>query len=181
MSEYRAAHRYALAMIGVAEERNEVDQVGNDCRHLERLISRSRDFLLFLQSPVIKAQKKRRILDELLRGRVGDTMLRFLFFLVSRGREGLVPQILTEFFRLRDKRMGVVNVTASVAVPMTPAQEQRLIERLEQTTKKTVRMKYILDASLRAGFTVRLEDTVWDASVRHELENLRRRLSGGSA
>ena len=181
MSEYRAAHRYALALIGVAEERNEVDQVGRDCLHLDGLLSGSRDLLLFLHSPVINANKKRPVLDELLRGRIGETMLKFLFFLVSRGREGILPQILTEFFRLRDERMGIMHGTASVAVPLTPAQEQRLIERLEQATKKTVRMKYVVDASLKAGFTVRLEDTVWDASVRNELENLRRRFVAGDA
>jgi F-type H+-transporting ATPase subunit delta len=67
-----------------------------------------------------------------------------------------------------------------VAAPLTPAQERRLTERLEEATKKKVRMKYVRDATLRAGFMVRLGDTVWDASVRHELEQLRRLLAGGA-
>lgn len=181
MGEFRAAHRYALALIGVNEGEKELEDVGRDCEHLDGLISASRDFLLFLQSPVVNAQKKKRILDELFRGRVGKSMLTFLFLLVAKGREGLLPQVITEFFRLRDERWGVVNVTASVAVPLTPGQEERLIARLEQATKKTVRMKYVLDASLKAGFSLRLGDTVWDASIRHELESLRRRFIAGGA
>jgi F-type H+-transporting ATPase subunit delta len=181
MAEFRASHRYALALIGVAEERNKIDEIGRDCQQLDRLISDVREFRLFLASPVINALKKRQILGELLRARVGETMLTFVFFLASRNREGLLSQIIAEFFRLRDDRMGILNVTASVAVALTPAQEQRLISRLEQATKKTIRIQYTLDPSLRAGFTVRLEDTVWDASVRHDLENLRRRFIEGAA
>jgi F-type H+-transporting ATPase subunit delta len=181
MAEFRASHRYALALIGVAEERNKIDEIGRDCQLLEKMISDHRDVRLFLASPVINAQKKRLILEELLRGRIGETMLTFVYFLASRNREGLLPQIITEFFRLRDDRMGILNVTASVAVTLTPAQEQRLISRLQEATGKTVRMTYNLDPSLKAGFTVRLEDTVWDASVRHDLENLRRRFIEGTA
>ena len=181
MAEYRASHRYALALIGVAEERNSIDEIGRDCQMLERLVSGHRDVRLFLESPVINAHKKRQILEELLRGRIGETMLTFVFFLASRNREGLLPQIIAEFFRLRDDRMGILNVAATVAVALTPAQETRLVARLEAATKKTVRMTYTLDPSLKAGFTVRLEDAVWDASVRHDLENLRRRFLEGAA
>jgi F-type H+-transporting ATPase subunit delta len=179
MSEYRAAHRYALALIGLAEGRKEVEEVGKDLRHLDRLISGSRDFRLFLQSPVVNARKKRQILDGLLRGRIGEPILLFLFFLASRRREGLLPEIIVDFFRLLDERTGIVDATASVAVPLSPPQEQRLVARLEQATGKKVRIRYVVDRSLKAGFMVRIDDTVWDASVRHELDHLRRTFAAG--
>ncbi len=180
MGEFRAAHRYARALFGVALERDQLDAVAADCGQIEALLGASREFMLFLRSPVINAQKKRKVAEEVLAKRVGKTTLTFVVLLVSRGREALLPEIIAEFFRLRDERMGIVNATASVATPLTSAQERRLIERLENATKKKVRMKYVQDASLRAGFMVRLGDTVWDASVRHELEQLRKLLAGGN-
>ncbi len=180
MGEFRAAHRYARALLGVALERDQLDTVAADCSQIEALLGGSREFMLFLRSPVINAQKKRRVVEEILGTRVGPTMLTFVVLLVTRNREALLPETIAEFFRLRDERMGIVNATASVAVPLTPAQERRLTERLEEATKKKVRMKYVQDATLRAGFMVRLGDTVWDASVRHELEQLRRLLAGGA-
>ncbi|OLD69608.1 MAG: ATP synthase F1 subunit delta [Ignavibacteria bacterium 13_1_40CM_2_61_4] len=181
MSGSRAARRYALALMTVAEEQKKVEEVDRDCLALERLISESRDFSLFLQSPVIKTLRKRQILGELFKGRIGETALRFVVFLAMRGREDLLASIIQEFFRLRDERAGVVNVTASAAVPFTPAQEKRLMSRLEEATKKKVRVKYVLERSLKGGFIVQLGDTVWDASVRHQLEIVYRRLAGEAA
>jgi F-type H+-transporting ATPase subunit delta len=167
--------------MGVADERKDLDQVGADCEQLARLIGASREFRLFLESPVVNALKKRKILEELLAARVGRTMLAFVYFLASRGREGLLSPVIAEFSRLRDERMGIINATASVAVPFTPAEEQRLSGLLERVTRKKVRMTYVVDPSLRAGFTVQVADTVWDASVRHELERLRLRFAAGGA
>ncbi|HYQ86717.1 MAG TPA: ATP synthase F1 subunit delta [Bacteroidota bacterium] len=181
MGGHRAARRYALALMAVAGEQKKVEEVDRDCLALERLISQSRDFNLFLESPVVKTLKKRQILGELFKGRIGETALKFVVFLASRGREGLLPYIIREFFRIRDERAGVVNVTASAAVPFTPAQEKRLVSRLEEATKKSVRVKYVLEPSIRGGFIVQLGDRVWDASVRHQLEIVYRRLTGAAA
>src|SRR5207302_7960563 len=89
----------------------------------------------------------RQVLGELFAGRIGETALRFVVFLASRGREPLLSAIIREFYRIRDERAGVVNVTASAAVPFTPAEEKRLISRLEEATKKSVRVKYVLERS----------------------------------
>jgi F-type H+-transporting ATPase subunit delta len=181
MSEYRAAHRYALALMAVAEEQKKVEEVDRDCLALERLISQSRDFNVFLESPVVKTLKKRQILGELFEGRLGEAALKFVIFLASRGREALLPAIIHEFFGLRDERAGVVNATASAAVPFTPPEEALLTRRLEEAAKKTVRVKYVVDRSLKGGFIVQLGDRVWDASVRHQLDIMHRRLTGEAA
>ena len=60
-------------------------------------------------------------------------------------------------------------------------QEKKLIAQLETATKKKIRLTYVTDASLKGGFVVQHDDTVWDASVRRQLEVLRERFVEGTA
>ena len=179
MSEFRAAYRYALALLGVAEEVKKLDVVSADLAALEKLAKDSREFLMFLKSPVVSSEKKKRMLSEILKGKVSDVTLKFVALLVMKGREGLLPAIIQQFMKLRDERLGILNVTARTAVAFNPEQEKQLIRNIEAATKKKVRLSYVIDDSLKGGFVVQHDDTVWDASVRHQLEVLRERFVEG--
>lgn len=181
MSEFRAAYRYALALIGVAQEMEKLDDVDRDLLFIEKLTKGSTEFNLFLKSPVVKEEKKKRILREILEGNVGDLTMKFVTLLASKSREQLLPEIIRQFARLRDDRLGILNVAAQTAVRFTPAQEENLVRQLEGATKKHIRITYNVDPSLKGGFIVQHDDTVWDASVRHQLEILRQRLVEGTA
>jgi F-type H+-transporting ATPase subunit delta len=181
MTNSKAASRYALAFIGVAEEQKSVDAVAADVRTLEGYLRQSKEFAAFLKSPVVSREKKKKVLAEILEKTVGDLTKKFVMILATKGREELIPEILHQFNRLLDERRGILNVTARTAVPFTEAQERSLVARIEGATKKKARVTYVLDPSLKGGFLVQHEDTVWDASVRHQLELLRERFAAGAA
>jgi F-type H+-transporting ATPase subunit delta len=181
MSEFRASYRYALALIGVAQEMKKLDEVDRDLKFIEKLTAGEREFTLFLKSPVITAEKKKRVLREILQGHVGEITMKFVDLLAAKSREGLLPEIIRQFARLRDDRLGIVNVSARTAVKFTPAQEETLVRQLEGVTKKRVRISYVVDPSIKGGFIVRHDDTVWDASVQNHLKVLRQRFIEGTA
>lgn len=179
MSEFRAAYRYAVALLGAAEEVRKLDVVSNDLASLEKLVKDSREFVLFLKSPVVNSERKKRTLTDILQGKVSDLTMKFVVLLASKGREGLLPEIIRQFYALRDRRLGILNVTARTAVAFKPEQEKLLVDKLESATKKKVRITFVIDPSLKGGFVVQHDDAVWDASVRHQLELLRERLVEG--
>jgi F-type H+-transporting ATPase subunit delta len=181
MRESRAAHRYALALLEVAEEQKKLDDVRKDFEFIQSLMKDSREFVLFLRSPVITTMKKKHTLSEILKGRVSELVFTFVMLLATRGREGVLPEIIQQFNRLRDERLGILNVTTWSAAKFNDAQQQQLVRQLEEVTKKKVHITYELDASLKGGFLVQHEDTVWDASVRHQLEVLKKRFIEGTA
>jgi len=178
MGNIRAATRYATALLGVAVERNELDAVAGDVSFLGELIGKVPDFALFLKSPVVSKERKRKALKEVLAGKTGNTVMAFVLLLAAKDREALLPPIISEFQRLRDLKMGILNVSARAASKFSPDQEKRLIDQLERSTGKKVRLNVGQDRSLVAGFTVKYEDTVWDASVKRQLELLGDRLAG---
>ena len=177
MNESRAAYRYALALVGIAEESKKVDEVSRDVALIEKLLKESAEFRNFLKSPVVTSLKKRRALDAILTGRVGDLTLKFVFLLASKDREGLLPDIIRQFYKLRDERMGILNVVATSVAPLTKGQEGKLTAAIEGLTGKKVQMTFERDPALIGGFTAQYDDTVMDASVKHQLEILRERFA----
>jgi len=176
MADSRAACRYALSLLTVAEEGGRLEQVKQDLDLIGNLITTSDEFSRFLKSPVINTMKKRSVLDSILRGLVGDLTLNFVQLLAKKEREPILYAVIKEFNRLRDQRLGILRVVTRTAVPLTKTQEEELVRKLEQATKKKVHMSYVQDPSLLGGFAVQFDDTVWDASVRRQLETLRQTL-----
>ena len=181
MKESRASYRYALALLAVSEEAGQLEEVFRNLQFLEKLMKESREFYQFLKSPVISAQRKKTIASGILEGHVSAITLKFVILLVAKNREGILQDIVIQFYRLRDERLGILNVTTRSAIAFSDAQGQDLSRQLEHVTKKKVRITYILDPSLKGGFTVQHDDTVWDASVRHQLKVLRQRFVEGKA
>ena len=177
MSEFRAAYRYALAFIEVAGEAKNLNAVGKDFESLDKLLASSREFSLFLHSPTVNREKKKKIMAELLKSKVSDATYKFVELLLMKNREMLLPEIIRQFYYLRDERLGIVNAIVSVTAPISKEHEQELMTKLESATQKKVRIRYVTDNKLRAGFKVQIGDTIWDGSAAHQLELMRKRFS----
>jgi len=158
-----------------------LDAVTRDVDALGMLLEQSREFKAFLKSPVVSSEKKRKTLEEILKGSFSELTRKFVNILATKGREDLLPEILRQFRRLYDERQGILHVTARTAVKFSESQERTLVAQIERATNKKVRITYVLDPSLKGGFLVQHEDTVWDASVRHQLDLLRQRFAAGVA
>ncbi len=179
MTHSRVAERYALALIELAEEQGNLTAVEKDMEFLAALISASREFAAFLRSPVINHHRKQAALTEILKGKVDAMTLRFVVLLAAKDREGILLEVVRHFRILCDVRRGIVQTEVRTVVPMTAAEQETLTRRISAAIGKTVRLTSVIDPSLRGGFTVRFNDTVWDASVRRRLEVLRHRFTEG--
>jgi F-type H+-transporting ATPase subunit delta len=175
MKNIRAARRYAVAFFGVAEERGVIDRVAADFDIIGQTLRGSRELRLLLSSPVVSRPRKQAVFHALFDARVGKETGQFLQLLIQKQREALLPELVEEFFALRDARANIVNCDVVTAVPMTTAQEALLRQTLERMTGKGVRIRPTADPSIRGGMVVKIGDRVLDASVRQQLESLRRR------
>jgi len=181
MSETRAAYRYALAFIGVADEFKQLDAVSKDIEQITNLLKGSKEFRLFIKSPVIRTEKKKSAVTEMFKGKISDATYHFISLLVAKNRESILPVILKQFNRLQDERLGIINANVRVAVPLAPEQERSMIAHIEAVTKKKVRLTTTIDPAVIGGLALRFDDTVWDGSIRHQLETLRHRFVKGIA
>jgi F-type H+-transporting ATPase subunit delta len=177
MTSNRVARRYAEAMLELAEERKQIERVAEDFDLLRRTIAGSRDLASFLRSPIIPKEKKRSILNALFSSRVSGLVVDFLKLLTDKRREDLLGQVAEEFARLRDERQGIVNVEVRAALELTKEQHRALERQFEGVTGKKVRVSVSVDKQLLGGLVARVGDTVFDGSIRRQLELLRERFA----
>ena len=170
------ARRYALALYEEAEAKGQVDTVDSDVETLHSALDGSRDLEAVFSSPVISREKKEAILGRLFQGKVSDLTTRFVGLMVSKQREELLPETVRAYAALRDERLNIVEATVRSAQPLAHDEADRLRQRLESQTGKTVRMHMQVDPALIGGLVVRVGDVVYDRSVSHQLKTLRGQL-----
>jgi F-type H+-transporting ATPase subunit delta len=175
MSNTRIARRYAEAFLLTAEEQKLLKNVGDDFVKLRNLLNESHELQLFLKSPVIKTEKKQEVLTVLFDKKVQALTFVLLQLLAEKGRESLLPEIIETFFLLRDEKLGILNVHVATAVEFTPAQKIDLEKHFELYSKKKIQVDVQVDRSLIGGFVARMGDTLFDGSIKRQLELLRQR------
>lgn len=170
--------RYATAWLEAAEERGVLTRVREEIDRFDELLNASAEFADFLQDRAIPPAAKQDILTRLFKGKIEDISLNFLFLLVDKYRERLFADILAACHRLLDERDGILNAEVVSAVELSDDQRAVLQTKLEGLTGKKIRMHASVNPALIAGFVVRVGDTVFDGSLRVQLQRLRRALIG---
>ena len=179
MANIRIATRYAQALISAAEKQKLLDRVAADMETLERIMRDSRDFILFLRNPIIKSEKKGSLFSEIFGKTLHEVTLGFLQLLAQKGREEILPDIAGRFFALRDEKLGIVNIGIKAATELSKEQQATIQKRFEEITRKSVRLNVIVEKELKGGFLARVGDTVFDGSVKRQLELLREKFAEG--
>ncbi|MEI7694211.1 MAG: ATP synthase F1 subunit delta [Chlorobium sp.] len=181
MSSLIASRRYALSLLTAAVEGNFLDQVVGELEVIREVLHHSRDLVHTLRSPVVKGDKKIKILEEVFKGAVGDKMFVFLKLVARKKRAGLLPEIIDEFQSLLDERQGIVNAEVKSAVALSDEQTAELIARLESYTGKRVRAHLSLNENFIGGVSVKIGDTIFDGTISHQLYRLRETLLAETA
>lgn len=177
MRGFKVAERYAKAILQLAEEINKIDRLSSDFEIIDKTIKQSRDLQLFLQSPIINKEKKKKTIKALFGNEIDDATLKFFLLLVAKNRENIIPAIIFQFNKLLDEKKGIVNAEIATVVPFSKEQTEKLTKRLEAISKKKVRIKFNTDPSIIGGFKIKIKDNVWDGSIKHQFEILKEQFS----
>lgn len=175
MSVYRVSYRYANSLIQVAEEKNIFEKVSSDGDLIFNTLNDSKELRTVLKSPVIKPAVKKELLGTIFAKKITGETLSFLNFVIEKNREDILFEIFKEFNSLVDKKNGVVKASVISAVDLNNDMKQNLLDRLEKKTSSKVVANYKIDQKIIGGFIAKIEDTVYDASVKHQLELLRKK------
>ena len=176
MSSLIASRRYASALLSAAEEGNFLDTIVEELQVIKGVLENSRDLVHALRSPLVKGDKKIHILEEIFRDSVGEKMFLFLKLVARKKRAGLLPEIIDEFQILLDEKQGVINVDITSAVQLSDEQAGELITKLADFTGKKIRPRMLLNEQFIGGVTVKIGDTIYDGTISHQLQLLRRTL-----
>ena len=179
MTHQAAARRYARALFDVALVEADPQAVGRDLASFAALVAGHAELRRVLTSPAVPSPRKRALVNDLAgRAALAPPLAKLLGLLADRGRLALLPQITEEYqARLRD-HLHVAEAHVTTAVPL--GDEGRLaIERgLRGLTGRSVAMTTEVDPEILGGVVARIGSTVYDGSLRRQLERMREKLAG---
>jgi len=170
--EIRVARRYASALFRAALKTQSLQRVSEDLQRLRTLLQEIDTLRAFLYSPLIPRDRKKRRVEELFARDFEPITLRLLALVIEKRREPLMETICDEFERLREAHEGIAHATIYAAVPLTPDQQQRLLQQLSESTGKRILAHFEVDPSLIGGVRIRLGDYQIDGTIRGALERL---------
>jgi F-type H+-transporting ATPase subunit delta len=174
-----AGRRYAEAAYELATRDGTLDEFGAGLE-LAATILADQNVLDVLRDPGRPLRQRVEVVDALLASRVPEPILKLIGLLVERGRIDKLPSVAAEYRRMLNREHGVVEALARTALPLSSDETAALEKKVAAMTGRTVDLRVVVDESLIGGLTVRVGDTLYDASVRGRLERLRERLVAGA-
>jgi F-type H+-transporting ATPase subunit delta len=143
------------------------------------LLDESLDLRRVWENPAIPAEEKRRVLD-VIAGRDGlSTQARnFVAVLIDHRRIHFLEPILQQLEKELDARLGFVEAQITSTRALGDMEKKEFEAQVGRLTGKKVRAHYNEDGSLLGGAVVRVGSTIYDGSVRGQLERIRETISG---
>ena len=170
--------RYASALADVALEHKNAEAVKQELADFVGLMGQSADLRNFLSSPAVGRERKQAVVEKIA-ARMGasKTLRNFLMVIIENRRSQLLPQVRDAYAAELYARMGVTEAHVTSAKELTGPERAELLRTLEKMTGKRVEARYGLDPGLIGGAVVRIGSTIYDGSVRDQLNRLRTRLA----
>ena len=172
-----AASRYAKALLDVLSPAKA--EAGRDqLLQVASVLSQDKDARLFLENPTVSAEKRKDLLKKIGDALTLDVPIRnFLGLLIDRNRLDLLDEIVSTYETLLDEKLGVVRARITSALELEPRQRDEVVARLQALTGKKVRMEVLVDPSLVGGLVAQVGSTIYDGSIRQQLQAFRNNLT----
>ena len=172
MKSTKSAIRYAKAILELSSETNAVDQVAADMERIVEAGNDTGDFQVFLNSPVIKTDKKISILKVLF-SEFTELTMSFIELITKNKREYLLTEIASAFVNLLKKQNGIVPISVTSAVKLEKQTLNQILEKLKSHVDGEFEVTEEVDPALMGGFIVRMEDKQIDASIASQLNRMK--------
>jgi F-type H+-transporting ATPase subunit delta len=171
------ARRYAKALLEIGIAQQTYDALGKELDRAADTLRSSPELRVALENPVFSLEKRKLIMDELSRRLALSKPVRnFIMLLLDKGRIAALPDIARVHRTLIDEHAGRMRATVTSARPLDPMLETRLKTALEKSSGKTIILEKREDPAIVGGLVTQLGDTVYDGSVRTQLQQLREEL-----
>jgi len=175
MPNPRLATRYAKSLIDLAIEKAQLEKIFADMQWLQQVCKQSRDFANLLKSPIIKPEKKQKVVEAIIKGNVSDITALFVRLLIAKGRENNLPEIITAFINQYKQYKNIYTVKLATAAPLNDDLKNAIIDQIRKTSEmKDIELETTVNEDLIGGFVLQAGDKLIDASVAYDLKQIAR-------
>ena len=176
-----AAHRYAKALFGLAQDEHRHREIRAEIEKLEGLFEGNSELSDALLTPRHPAEERKAALRAIASGAsISPLVQNFLSYLIDQRRLVDFSGIVVAYGQLADEAEGLVTAEVVAASPLDDRRKDRLRRALSERTGQEVRLEIEIDPSLIGGAVAKVGDLVFDGSLRTQLGQLRNSLTKGS-
>jgi F-type H+-transporting ATPase subunit delta len=171
----RVASRYAKAILDLAVEKGELEQVFADMQYLQSAMKSSPEFAGMLKSPVVHADTKNKVFQAVSAGKISEMTMAFTRLLITKTREMVLPEVITSFIQQYKKYKNIHSVKLTTALPVSDGIKNSIIAQVKKTPgMENVELETVIDPDIIGGFVLQTGDQLVDASISYELKMVAR-------
>ncbi len=173
------ASTYARAFADVVlGARLDANRAIGGLRRIEELLAESTELRRVWENPAVPADQKRRLLDAIVQREGIERHVRNLMaVLIDHRRVQFLARITEQLEKELDARLGFAEAHITSARELADSEKRALEAQIEKVTGKKIRARFGLDASLLGGAVVRVGSTIYDGSVKGQLEKIKEAIS----
>jgi len=147
-------------------------------RRIAGLLAGSTELRRVWENPAVPADQKRKLLDAIVhREGIEPHVRNLMAVLIDHRRVQFLARITEQLEKELDARLGFAEAHITSARELADSEKRALEAQIEKVTGKKIRARFGLDASLLGGAVVRIGSTIYDGSVKGQLEKIREAIS----
>ena len=173
MNQSKISVRYAKAFFQVAQEKNVLEELRSDIDLVSQACTQT-DFILLLESPIVKIHRKKEIFEKLFGENVNALTLNFLNMIADNKREAYIPAICRNFVDQYRKINGIKAAKVTTATALDKKSEEKIKATIAKLFNTQVELTTEEDSEIIGGFILRVGDQQIDASVANKLRKIER-------
>jgi F-type H+-transporting ATPase subunit delta len=178
MSLRTSANRYAKALFDVAlQEHADLGQVDRDLQAVVAMIEASPDLAEASNRGTVTEEKRKALIEAVSRAMTLTVPVTKLLVLLAQTRKlNLLPDLEQAYRERLLAHQNIVRAEVKSAAPLSPDKTKALEESLAKVTGKKVELSVSVDPELLGGVVATIGSTVYDGSVRTQLQRMRQEL-----
>ena len=152
----------------------DADRAIAELRTIATLLAESADLRRVWENPAVPAEQKRHLLDAIAgRDGISKQARNLIAVLIDHRRTHFLEPVIRQLEKELDARLGFAEANITSARVLGEAEKREFETQVGKMTGKKVRAHYGQDASLLGGAVLRIGRTIYDGSVKGQLEKIK--------
>lgn len=173
MNESIITVRYAKSFFLLAKEKGLLSKLKTDIESVMQICNQSVEFILFLESPVVKTSRKIKLLNQIFSGSIDALTLKFLILLTANKRESYIPGVCRNFLDLTRKDIGIKTAVVTTAAKMSDKTLALIQQIVERELNSKIELAGRVNPDILGGIILRIEDKQFDSSLATQLKKIK--------
>lgn len=176
MNQSTITVRYAKAFFSTAKEKNMLDKLKADIELVLSVCKSSSEFILLLESPVVKTSKKTDLIKSIFSEKVNELTLNFLLLIAQNKREVQIPGICRNFLTLTRKDQNIKSAVITTASEINKETLKKVETVIAKELDAKIELTSEVNTEIVGGIVLRIDDKQYDASVATQLKKIKQQL-----